>query len=126
MHELAICQSVLRQVVVIAESHRAGQVKTITLRIGPLAGVEPGLLLAAFPLVAAGTRCQSAQIEIKTIGVRVECQLCGASSGARANRLLCATCGTWQVTLLSGDEMQIDSIELAAMEPRETRERADV
>jgi len=111
VHELAICQSILAQAVVIADAQRAGRVKSITLRIGPLAGVEPDLLRAAFPLVAAGTACEAATLFIETIDVTVECHHCSTVSEARPNRLLCAACGTWRVTLRSGDEMRLDSIE---------------
>jgi hydrogenase nickel incorporation protein HypA/HybF len=119
MHELAICQAILEQAAAIAQTHGA-HVKQINLSIGPLAGVEPGLLRAAFPLAAAGTACAGARLLIATAEVRVECQVCGAASHVRPNRLLCGACGTWRVALLAGDEMRIDSVELFE------RESADV
>jgi hydrogenase nickel incorporation protein HypA/HybF len=112
MHELAICQSILRQAAAIAETHRAGRVARITLCIGPLAGVEPHLLRVAFPLAAAGTCCEGAWLEIETPSVRVACQLCGAASHVPPNRLLCDACGAWRVTVLAGEEMRIESVEL--------------
>ncbi len=112
MHELAICESVLRQVLALADSHKASRVGRIYLTIGPLSGVEPYLLLNAFPLVAAGTLCEATHIEIETAAVRVECKICGASSGAQPNRLLCAACGDWHVALVSGDELLLSSVEL--------------
>lgn len=118
MHELAICEAVLRQVLAIASEHGAGHVARISLNIGPLAGVEPGLLLSAFPLVAAGTLCGSAIVEIATAAVQVECSICGAVSGAKPNRLLCAACGNWRVALVSGDQMLLSSVELFKLEPK--------
>jgi hydrogenase nickel incorporation protein HypA/HybF len=115
MHELAICQSILAQVVAIAETH-GGRVKRINLSIGPLAGVEPHLLRAAFPLVAAGTACAGARLAIDTPPVRVQCNLCGVASQVRPNRLLCGACGAWRVTVLEGEKMRIDSVDLVEME----------
>jgi hydrogenase nickel incorporation protein HypA/HybF len=89
------------------------------LDIGPLAGVEPGSLLSAFPLVAAGTLCDSAVVEIETAAAQVECTLCGAVSGVKPNRLLCGACGTWRVALISGDEMQLRSVELFDLAPKQ-------
>ncbi len=126
MHELAICQSVLAQVLAIAASHDGRTVGRITLRIGPLAGVEPDLLCAAFPIVAAGTRCDGAVLEIEGIDVQVRCRGCGALSSVRPNRLLCAECGGWQVTLLSGDEMLLASVDLLDAPRPKQKERADV
>ena len=126
MHELAICESVLRQVLALAEAHKAGRVGRICLTIGPLAGVEPQLLLNAFPLVAAGTLCEAAEVEIESSAVRVECTICGASSGAKPNRLLCAACGNWRVALVSGDEMLLRRVELFDFEPIQLREQTYV
>jgi hydrogenase nickel incorporation protein HypA/HybF len=120
MHELAICGSVLMQVLAVAASHDGAAVGRITLRIGPLAGVEPDLLSAAFPIVAAGTLCDGAILAIEGIDVQVRCRGCGAISVVRPNRLLCAGCGAWQVTLLGGDEMLLASVEiLDAPRPRQ-------
>jgi hydrogenase nickel incorporation protein HypA/HybF len=112
MHELAICESVLQQVLAVASSRNLPHVARITLRIGPLAGVEPDLVRLAFPIVAAGTTCADASLEIEIAPVEVRCRLCDAKSGVPPNRLLCATCGTWRVKVVSGDEMLLSSVEL--------------
>lgn len=111
MHELAICSSVLQQALSVARMHGAQRVGWITLQIGPLAGVEPALLRAAFPIVAVGTACADASLEIETLPVQVHCSACKATSKVRANRLLCAGCGTWRVELVSGDEMLLARVE---------------
>jgi hydrogenase nickel incorporation protein HypA/HybF len=114
MHELAICQSLLTQVLAGAASRGRRPVGHIALSIGPLAGIEIALLCAAFPLVAAGTLCDGAEIEIKEMPVRVHCPACNATSGALPNRLLCAACGAWRVRLISGDEMLLTGFEFRA------------
>jgi hydrogenase nickel incorporation protein HypA/HybF len=126
MHELAICQALLRQVLEVAEDRGSRRIGQIKLRIGPLSGVEPELLKTAFPLVAAGTPCEGAIIEIMDIPVRVRCQICGSTSQVRCNRLLCMDCGTWRVTLVGGDEMLLASVELSDTQAFNKWERADV
>ena len=116
MHELSICEAVLRQVLTIAADSDQLHVGRITLRIGPLAGVEPDLLLTAFPLVAAGTACERATIVIEEHRrSQVRCRLCRAVSEVRPNRLLCAQCGAWRVNVLTGDEMMLAKVELLEM-----------
>jgi hydrogenase nickel incorporation protein HypA/HybF len=114
MHELTICDSILRQVLALAPPAGASVIERITLRIGPLAGVEPEQLRLAFPLVAAGTSCEGTMIEIELTPVEICCRLCGESSAVRANRLLCPACGAWQVTLVSGDEMLLAHVAFLA------------
>lgn len=112
MHELALCQGLIRQVIDIAGKHSARAVLRVNLRIGPLSGVEPALLRQAFPLASAGSIAADAVLAVEQLPVRVHCSVCGADSDASPNRLLCAECGDWRTQLISGDELLLDSVEL--------------
>ena len=112
MHELAICQGLMNQVEQIARREHAACVTRILLQIGPLSGVEPGLLANAFPIAAAGTVAAGAELVIDQHPVRIRCLSCGAESNAEPNRLLCAACGDFRTRLLSGDELLLTSLEL--------------
>jgi hydrogenase nickel incorporation protein HypA/HybF len=113
MHELSICQALLDQVEQIARDHDATRVERILLKVGPLAGVEPALLQHAWPLAAAGTIAESAELVIEASEIRVRCEACGVESAATANRLLCGVCGGFRTRLLSGDEMLLARLEMA-------------
>lgn len=112
MHELAVCQGLMRQVEQIAQREHAERVTRILLSIGPLSGVEPQLLADAFPIAAAGSVAAAAELVIEQLPVRVRCLSCGAESTATANRLLCGACGDYRTQLLSGDELLLSSLEL--------------
>jgi len=112
MHELSVCQSMLRQVEHIAAEHGARAVTAIKVQIGPLSGVEPQLLSQAFPIASAGTVAAAADLQLESLPVRVRCRTCGAETEAAVNRLLCGECGDWQTQLLSGDELLLASVEL--------------
>lgn len=111
MHELSVCQGLVRQVEALAIQHNAAMITNIKLSIGPLSGVEPQLLAQAFPIAASGSRAEHACLEITVLPIRVSCSRCGAESTASVNHLICHQCGHWQTRLLSGDEMQLASIE---------------
>lgn len=119
MHELALCQAMMSQVETIAREHRATRVTSITLGIGPLAGVEAKLLHSAYPLACAGTIAEGARLMIEATPIRVHCTSCGEESDALVNRLVCGHCGDWRTELLSGDEMLLVSVELDKTRPRE-------
>jgi hydrogenase nickel incorporation protein HypA/HybF len=111
MHELSICQAMLKQVLDIGRDYPGHHVESITLKIGPLSGVEPLLLKQAFPLASAGTLADGAKLIIEYLPVRVRCLQCGSESEVLPNRLLCQQCGDWRTQLQSGDEMLLASIE---------------
>jgi hydrogenase nickel incorporation protein HypA/HybF len=112
MHELAVCQGLMGQVEQIARRENAERVTRILLSIGPLSGVEARLLADAFPIAAAGSVAEGAELVIDAAPVRVKCLGCGAETAAAANRLLCGECGDYRTRLLSGDEMLLTSLEL--------------
>ena len=112
MHELAVCQSIVDQVSHIAAEHQSTLVEKIYLQIGPLSGVEPDLLESAFPFACANTAAANAQLIISRLPIRVRCKTCHAETEATANRLVCGACGDWQTTLISGNEMLLERVEL--------------
>jgi hydrogenase nickel incorporation protein HypA/HybF len=117
VHELAVAQALVEQVDAVIRQHQANSATAIRVRIGPLAGVVPELLASAFPLAAAGSRMAGAELEFTLAPIRVRCHTCGAETEAAMNRLSCGDCGDWHTQLLSGDELLLESVELAMDTP---------
>lgn len=115
MHEMSICQGLISQVEQIAKEKGANRVDNIVLSIGPLSGTEPELLSRAFEIARADTVAKNAELEIETGPIVVECRNCGASGEAQVNRLLCGSCGGWQVNLVQGDELLLLRLELSGI-----------
>jgi hydrogenase nickel incorporation protein HypA/HybF len=114
MHELSVCQALVQQLESISAANGGGAVELIRLRIGPLSGTEGELLRRAFPLAAAGTVAAGAELLIEVAPVTVQCSVCGARTEAAPNRVLCGACDSFRVRIVSGDEMLLESVELAA------------
>lgn len=112
MHELAVCQALLRQVEQVAAANGATAVERIRLKIGGLSGVEPPLLQRAFEIARFGTVAQGATLEIEAGPIVVACNECGAGGEAAANRLLCPACGDWRVRVTQGEELSLQSIDI--------------
>jgi hydrogenase nickel incorporation protein HypA/HybF len=113
MHELAVCQALLRQVSDIAADRGAAAVEQIIVSIGPLSGVEPALLASAFTVARLGTVAAGADLLLDTGPVVVECHKCGQRSEVQANRLLCGQCGGWQVMVREGEELLLVRVNLS-------------
>ena len=112
MHELSVCQALVRQLDEVAEREGARRITRVLLRIGPLSGVVPELLAHAFPVAAAGTPAEDAEIEVESAPVRVHCSRCGEETEARPSRLVCGACGDYRTRLIAGDELLLASVEL--------------
>lgn len=112
MHEITICESLLREVAKVAAANRAGRVDAIWICVGPLSGVEHGLLARAFEVARTGTLADRATLEIEVAPVTVWCSACGTETAVAPNALLCGACGTWKVQIRSGDELLLKRVEL--------------
>ncbi len=126
VHELAVAQALVEQVDGVINQHQAShdndasssdawRASLIRVRIGPLAGVVPELLATAFPLAAAGSRMEHAELDFTHAPIKVHCQACGADTEAAMNRLICGDCGDWHTQIISGDELLLESVELETM-----------
>lgn len=112
MHELSVCMSLMQQVEGIARERRAEKVTRITLSIGPLSGVEPDLLRHAYPLAAAGTVAEEAELIMDTTAIVVRCSQCDNETTVTPNKLLCGSCGDFRTQVISGDELVLMRVEL--------------
>ena len=92
--------------------HAGGRpVKVVNLRVGPLRQVVPQTLALAFELAARGTACEDARLEQELVPCRLRCPSCAVEWTASEPDFRCRTCG-WPTVVLSGNELQIESIEV--------------
>jgi hydrogenase nickel incorporation protein HypA/HybF len=112
MHELAICQALIGEVLQVARAQHAASVSDIYVSVGPLSGVEGPLMQNAFPIAAAGTVANAAKLHLQPTSIRVCCEECGEESEVPANRLVCEHCRHWRTRLVSGDELMLQRVVL--------------
>jgi hydrogenase nickel incorporation protein HypA/HybF len=116
VHELSVCQALLKQVADIAMDRGACAVKRITIEVGPLSGIEPALLASAFRILRTGSCAARAVLCIESPPVGIRCSGCGAHSRTEPNRLVCATCGDFRTRVVAGDELRLRRVELRVPE----------
>jgi hydrogenase nickel incorporation protein HypA/HybF len=109
VHELSVSAAVVDTAV----RHAGGRpVAVVNLRVGHLRQVVPDSLLFYFGLVARDTVCAGARLEIEVVPARLRCEGCAAEWVAEAAAFRCPACGGAGVTVLSGEELEVESIEL--------------
>ena len=109
MHELSVSAAVVDTAV----RHAGGRpVAVVNLRVGHLRQVVPDSLLFYFGLVARDTVCAGARLEVEVIPARLRCEGCEAEWVAEAAAFRCPSCGGADVLVLTGEELEVESIEL--------------
>jgi hydrogenase nickel incorporation protein HypA/HybF len=110
VHELAITQSVVDAV---TERTGSAPVACVRVRARRLAGVVPDAMRFCFGLVTAGTPLEGAALEIERPEGCGHCRTCGADFGLVDLVLLCR-CGSADVQVLTGRELAVASVVMAA------------
>ncbi|MBX9841479.1 MAG: hydrogenase maturation nickel metallochaperone HypA [Xanthobacteraceae bacterium] len=112
MHELSVCLAMLDEVARIAHLADAHAVRSVTVRVGPLSGVEAGLLARVFEVARRRTIAEDAKLIFDVARVRVRCMSCAGENEAAPNRLLCARCGSYRTRVVEGDELTLSAVEM--------------
>lgn len=108
MHELGITQNI---VAIVSDAAQGRRVTCVTLEIGRLSGVMKEAVAFCFDAVAQGSPIDGARLEIVDIEGRSKCRDCGAECTTPALYTPCP-CGSHNLHRLSGEELNIKSMEL--------------
>ena len=111
MHELALCDAMLKMVRDISREQALEGVRSITVRVGTLSGVVPRFLTDCWVAVTDGTEYDGVPLRIETEAGRARCLDCGAEFVADVEALSCPDCGGKKLMPLSGRDMTIQEIE---------------
>lgn len=122
MHELAIAESVVR----IAGEHAAGrQVTKIYLKVGHLRQVVPSALSFGFEMVARGTPVEGAELEMEEVPAVGLCEGCGEESRLASFPLACGTCGSFDLRIIAGEELYVESLEMEERPEKDQKQFAE-
>ena len=109
MHELSVSAAVVDTAV----KHAAGRrVAVVSVRLGRLRQVIPESLAFYFELVSRGTLCEGARLEQEVVPARLRCAACDHAFEIDAPMFRCERCGGVDVQALSGEELEVESIEV--------------
>ncbi len=113
MHELSLSGAVLNTVVKHAGERR---VIVVSLRVGRLRQVVPDTLEFYFEFVARGTVCEGARLEQEIVEATLRCDACESAWEIERPAFRCPTCGGAEVAVASGNEFEVESIEVEEAE----------
>lgn len=112
MHEMSIGSAV----VATAVSHAGGRrVSLVSVRVGHLRQVVPKSLSFYFDIVARDTVVEGARLELELVPARLRCDACEREWDVESPAFRCPTCECGDVTVVSGNELEVESIEVEDM-----------
>jgi hydrogenase nickel incorporation protein HypA/HybF len=112
MHELSLCEGILKVLEEQAEAQGFRRVRTVILEIGGLAGVEIEALRFGFDSVMTDSLAQGARLEIVELPGQAWCMNCAAAVAIAQRYDSCPRCGGYQLQVTGGDQMRIKELEV--------------
>ncbi len=114
MHEMGIAMQVAEIATAsIPPEMKGAQVEKVSLRLGKLAAVVPESLRFCFDIVTKDTPLSGAELSIEEIPVVARCKACDTEWTITGPVFLCEKCKSGSLEILSGQELYIESIEIA-------------
>ena len=113
MHEMGIAMQIIEIAAAAIPQDAAGaQVARINLKIGKLAAVVPQSLRFCFDIASKETPLAGADLHIDEIPVVARCRECRNEWVIEEPVFSCGACGSDRIDILSGRELNIESIEI--------------
>jgi hydrogenase nickel incorporation protein HypA/HybF len=116
MHELSLSSAIVNTVAKHAGGRR---VTAVDLRVGRLRQVIPDTLEFYFEFVARDTVCEGATLNQEVIDARLRCAPCEYEWEIEIPAFRCPRCGGSDVSIVAGNEFEVESIEVENPDPEE-------
>lgn len=116
MHELPVTESILKMVLESAQKNQAKSVTDITLTIGSLSSIVDDSVQFYWDFVSKGTICENAKLHFNRVVATLKCLDCGTTYSLIEELTPCPSCGSINIIILSGEEFQVDQIEIVKEE----------
>ncbi len=113
MHELSIAQSIVDIIGQYVPADQVADVRLVRVRVGRMAGVVADSLDFCFGAIVNGTPLTGARLDIEETPVSAQCGSCSETFVVEGTTFVCPACGSGEVNIVSGTELQVVEIELA-------------
>lgn len=103
-------KNLLRTVEAASAREGGGPVKVIHLRIGEMSGVNIDALSFAFEVLSKGTAAEGGRLEFESVPLLACCRECSAEFHPDEFVFRCEKCGSPELEIRAGREMEVDYI----------------
>jgi hydrogenase nickel incorporation protein HypA/HybF len=112
MHELSVTESILE--IAISHAKKAGAIKVtqINLVIGRLSSIVDDSVQFYWETMSDGTLCTGSKLTFQRLPAILHCTNCQNDYQIDQELTPCPKCGSYQTTIIGGEEFYVDSIEI--------------
>ena len=115
MHELSIVLSIIDEIAEQSEARDLHDIEVVHLKVGVFSGVDPHALLFAWELACEGTPFERSRLEIEIVPLIIHCAVCRQDrTPPSVCQLYCPQCETPSESIVTGRELELVSLEVAA------------
>ena len=112
MHELSIAEAIINSTLDELNKNGGGKVEEVGLRIGALSGVMPEALEFAYEIAVRDTALDGSRISMELVSATGICSDCGEPCSFELTPFMCPACGSFQIDLKGGYELDISYIKI--------------
>ena len=114
MHEMGIALQIIEIASAsIPRSETPIQVEKVNLKVGKMAAIVSDSLRFCFDIAAKDSPLSGAVLHIEEVPVRARCKECNAEWTIDEPVFQCRQCSSGKLDIISGRELNIESIEIA-------------
>jgi hydrogenase nickel incorporation protein HypA/HybF len=114
MHEMGIALQIIEIASAsIPQSNVPIQVEAVNLKVGKMAAIVTESLRFCFEIAAKDSPLSGAALRIEEVPIRARCKDCNAQWTIDEPVFQCQVCQSGKLDIISGRELNIESIEIA-------------
>lgn len=113
MHEMSVARSIVRIVEGVSADHGGAGVEVVRIAVGAFDHLDDDALRFAFGVVAEGTACDGAALEIERRPFAGLCKSCGHRFESREIAAACPACGASDLSWEGGEGTEVLTVDLA-------------
>ena len=112
MHELSIAQAIIESLEEEQRTRGFHRITRVEIRLGEFSNIVPESLLFCFDASKTGTIASDAELHLTIMPLQGTCTDCKQPVELKEDYFLCPHCGSFQVAILSGEELDLVSIDV--------------
>jgi len=115
-------ESLLEELLKLQDEHGWDRIDAVHLKVGAMRQVIPEIMHFAFDISIKGTALEGAQLFLEEVPLKKKCMECGNIwTENDASLFLCQNCGSADVDLLEGMELELESLEVEETDAEENQ-----